>query len=147
MRGKKWLIAQDTCEAYWWTCVRVLLSENLGYSFIFLIQIKYPSRRHKRFGSDPWLGRSPGEGHGNPLQYSCLENSVDRGAWWTMVHRVARVGHYWSDLVRSHAWQNHRYFETTINQKGQCLWIIFSLIYLFYWRIVDLWAPLVARLV
>ena len=32
-------------------------------------------------GSIPWLGRSPGEVNGNPLQYSCLENSVDRGAW------------------------------------------------------------------
>ena len=34
------------------------------------------------------LGRSPEEGHGNPLQYSCLENSMDKGAWWSTVHRV-----------------------------------------------------------
>ena len=33
-------------------------------------------------------GRSPGGGHGNPLQCSCLENPMDRGAWWAMVHRV-----------------------------------------------------------
>jgi len=33
-------------------------------------------------------GRSPEEGHGNPLHYSCLENPMDRGAWWAMVHRV-----------------------------------------------------------
>ena len=38
-------------------------------------------------------GRSPGEGNGNPLQYSCLENSMDRGAWQATVHGVARVGH------------------------------------------------------
>ena len=37
----------------------------------------------------PGLGRSPGEGHGDPLQYSCLENPMDRGAWWATVHRVA----------------------------------------------------------
>jgi len=37
----------------------------------------------------PKLGRSPGEGNGYPLQYSCLENSMDRGAWWATVHRVA----------------------------------------------------------
>ena len=37
----------------------------------------------------PGLGRSPGEGHGNPLQYSCLENPMDRGAWWATVHTVA----------------------------------------------------------
>ena len=39
-------------------------------------------RRHKRCRLDPGSGRSPGGGHGNPLQYSCLENPMDRGAWW-----------------------------------------------------------------
>ena len=39
------------------------------------------------------LRRSPGEANGNPLQYSCLENLMDRGAWWGMVHGVARVRH------------------------------------------------------
>ena len=39
------------------------------------------------------LKRSPGGGHGNPLQYSCLENSMDRGAWQATVHRVAKIGH------------------------------------------------------
>ena len=38
----------------------------------------------------PGLGRSPGGGNSNPLQYSCLENPVDRGAWWATVHRVAK---------------------------------------------------------
>ena len=38
--------------------------------------------------SIPGLGRSPGEGHGNPLQYSCLKNPMDRGAWRATVHRV-----------------------------------------------------------
>ena len=41
-------------------------------------------------GSIPGLGRSPGEGNGNPLQYSCLENSMDGGAWWVTVHGVAK---------------------------------------------------------
>ena len=36
------------------------------------------------------LGRSPGGGNGNPLQYSCLENPMDRGAWWVTVHRVTK---------------------------------------------------------
>ena len=44
-------------------------------------------------GSISGLGRSPGEGNGNPRQYSCLENPMDRGAWWTRVYGVARVGH------------------------------------------------------
>ena len=41
-------------------------------------------------GSIPESGRSPGEGNGYPLQYSCLENSMDRGAWWATVHGVAK---------------------------------------------------------
>ena len=41
-------------------------------------------------GSIPGLGRSPGKGTSYPLQYSCRENSVDRGAWWATVHRVAK---------------------------------------------------------
>ena len=41
-------------------------------------------------GSIPESGRSPGGSHGNPLQYSCLGNNMDRGAWWAVVHRVAK---------------------------------------------------------
>ena len=41
-------------------------------------------------GSIPGSRRSPGEGNGNPLQYSCLENSMDRGAWWAIVHGVTK---------------------------------------------------------
>ena len=44
-------------------------------------------------GLIPGSGRSPEGGTGNPLQYSCLENAMDRGAWWATVHGVARVGH------------------------------------------------------
>ena len=41
-------------------------------------------------GSIPGSGRSPGGGHGNPLQYSCLRNPMDKGAWWATVHGVAK---------------------------------------------------------
>ena len=41
-------------------------------------------------GSIPGLGRCPGEGNGNPLQYSCLENSMDRRAWWAAVYGVEK---------------------------------------------------------
>ena len=47
-------------------------------------------RKRKRCRYIPWSGRSPGGGHGNPLQYSCLENPMDRGAWQATVHRVAK---------------------------------------------------------
>ena len=44
-------------------------------------------------GSIPGSGRSPGGGHGNPLQYSSLENPMDRGVWKAIFHRVAKSGH------------------------------------------------------
>ena len=44
----------------------------------------------KDAGSIPGSGRSPGDGNGNPLQYSCLENPMDRGAWWATVHGVTK---------------------------------------------------------
>ena len=53
-----------------------------------LLQIICPQRR--RCGSITGSGRSPGEGHGNPLQYSCLGNPMDRGAWWATVRGVAK---------------------------------------------------------
>ena len=42
-------------------------------------------------GSIPGSGRFPGRGHGNSLQYSCLENPVDKGVWWATVFRVAKI--------------------------------------------------------
>ena len=50
-------------------------------------------------GSIPGVGRSPGEGNGNLLQYSCLENSMDRGVWWATVHGIAK-SHTW--LTNTH---------------------------------------------
>ena len=48
-------------------------------------------------GSSPESGKSPGGGNGNPLQYSCLENPRDRGAWWATVHG----GHKESDMTKT----------------------------------------------
>ena len=50
-------------------------------------------------GLIPGSGRSPGEGNGNPLQYSCLENSLDGGAWWAAVHGVAKSRSRLSDFT------------------------------------------------
>ena len=50
-------------------------------------------------GSIPGLGRSPGEGNGNPLQYSCLEDPMDGGAWWSTVHGVAKSQTQLSDFT------------------------------------------------
>jgi len=55
--------------------------------------VKKPPANAGEMDLIPGLGRSPGEGNGNPLQYSCLENPMDRGAWQATVYGVARVGH------------------------------------------------------
>ena len=54
-------------------------------------------------GSIPGSGRSLGRSHGNPLQYFCLENPMDRGVWWLQSMGSQRVGHDWSDWARMHA--------------------------------------------
>ena len=57
--------------------------------------VKNPPARARDTGNAgliPGPGRSPGGGLGSPLQYSCLENSMDRGAWWARVHGVTTVG-------------------------------------------------------
>ena len=52
--------------------------------------VKNPPANAGDMGLIPGLGRSPGGGHGNPLQYSCLGNSMDREAWWVIVYGVTK---------------------------------------------------------
>ena len=61
-------------------------------------------------GSIPGLGRSPGEGNGNPLQNSCLENPMDGGAWWATVHGSQRVRHDWATSLH--------FFTTTATREA-----------------------------
>ena len=60
-------------------------------------------RRHKRHRFSPWVRKTPWRGHGNPLQCSCRENPMGRGAWWLQSMGSQRVGRGWSDLARTHA--------------------------------------------
>ena len=63
-------------------------------------------------GSIPGLGRSPGEGNDNPLQYSCLENPMDGGAWWATVYGVAKSRTRLNDFTFTftfHAYENQTY--------------------------------------
>ena len=73
-------------------CVCVCVEYIVWASQVGLV-VKNPSASSgdiKDVGLIPGLGRSPVEGNGNPLQYSCLENPTDRGAWQATVHRVAK---------------------------------------------------------
>ena len=62
-------------------------------------EVKESACNEGDIGSIPGSGRSPGEGNGNPLQYSCLENPMDGGAWWAIVHRVAKSQTRLSDFT------------------------------------------------
>ena len=68
---------------------------HLKFSQVALVAKNPPANvgNARDTGLIPGLQRSPGEGNGNPLQYSCLENPMDRGAWGATVHGVQRVGH------------------------------------------------------
>ena len=65
---------------------------NFVVSFVMLVVKNLPAGAEdlRDVGSIPGLGRSPGEGNGNPLQYSCLDNPMDRGTWRTIVHSVTK---------------------------------------------------------
>ena len=88
----------------------------------------------KDMGSTPRLWRSPEGGHGNPLQYSCLENPMDRGAWWVTVHRVAKswtwlkqlntlIQYDWCPYTKRQLRHRHEQMEGHVKtqREGGCL--------------------------
>ena len=75
--------------SYSWASQVALLVKNLPTNAVDI----------RDSGSMSRLGRSLGGGNGNPLQYTCLENPMDRGAWQATAHRSQRVGHNWSELA------------------------------------------------
>ena len=70
--------------------LRLPILSNKNYGFPGGSDGRKPACSAGHPGSTPGSGRSPGEGNGNPLQYSCLENPMDRGAWWAIVHGVTK---------------------------------------------------------
>ena len=83
-------------------CFQFIFPPTLHGGFPDGTKIKNPSANAgdaRDLGSIPVSGKSPRVGNGNPLQYCCLENSTDRGAWWATVHGVAGAGH---DRVHTH---------------------------------------------
>ena len=67
-------------------------------------------------GLIPGLGRPAGGGHSHPPHSSCLENPMDRGAWWAAVHGVTRVRHNWSDLAGRHTHVTRHYSDKAVEE-------------------------------
>ena len=80
--------------------IRIFVSQvmSLLFKMLFRFVMGFPGGSEVKvsacnvgdLGSIPGSGRAPGEGNGNPLQYSCLDNPMDGGAWWAIVHEVAK---------------------------------------------------------
>ena len=66
---------------------------NSDSIYMLIAEVKASACNLGDLGSIPRSGRCPGEGNGNPLQYSCLENPMDGGAWWATIHGSERVRH------------------------------------------------------
>ena len=77
----------------WWT-----ISSELAKSWLDTVKLMYPLSMHSR-SHFPWKKTLSGEGNGTPLQYSCLENPMDGGAWWAAVHEVAKSRTWLSDFT------------------------------------------------
>ena len=95
-----------------------------------------PSGNAVDASSIPGLGRSPGGGHGNLLQYSCLGNPMDRGAWWATVQGVTKSQTWWATLLT----QDHNEGEESRSRCDAIATTCFSrkLGLLIYWDFPDL---------
>ena len=86
---------------------------------------KEPACNEGDLGSIPGLGRCPREGNGNPLKYSCLENSLDRRAQRATVHRLQRVGHDWATSTFTFILQPSSLdFSKTAKEKHTKCWVV-----------------------
>ena len=83
----------------------------------------------------PGSGRSPGEGNANPLQYSCLENSMGRGSWWTVAHGVTKT-QLRTKHTHSHHWEYTPFNKCTVHLSLNCTYLLirdFELPWWFSW--------------
>ena len=94
---------KKTLNIYFFQGTNILLTFSIKQAFFGSSQLALVAKNppanagdERRAGSIAWSGRSPGEGNGNPLQYSCLRNPMGRGAWWAIVHGVTKS---WKQLT------------------------------------------------
>ena len=121
--------------SFFFTSLSILFSNySLSYWFIFSLNHVLSNNLYARHFFWSALELHSGEGNGTPLQYFCLENSMDGGAWWAAVHGVARLGHDWATSLSlftfmhwRRKWQPTPVFLPRESQgqgslMGCCLW-------------------------
>ena len=96
-----------TVKSYHWKIINIKVS-------LVAQTVKASAYNAGDRGSIPRSGRSPGEGNGNPLQYSCLENSMDGGAWWAIVHGVTKSQTRLSNFICTFTILSAEAFETNL---------------------------------
>ena len=126
---------KQCCNEHWATW----MLSNSSQAVLVVKNLPANAGDIRDMGSIPGFGISPGEGHGNPLQYSCLENPMDRGAWWVTVHGSQRVGYSCSGLARHSMLSNCMPRSGVAGSYGSsifslfCVWcesVLTSLIYM-----------------
>ena len=88
---------------HWTSIISLCLVSGMVWGFPGGSEVKASACNVGNLGSIPGSGRSPGEGNGNPLQYSCLENHMDGRAWWVTVHGVVKSWTQLSDFTSLHS--------------------------------------------
>ena len=112
----------DHCLALWHQEVQSCCPLTQAWASQMALVVKNPSANAgdtRDACSIPGSRRSPREGHGNPLQYSCLENPMDRGAWWATVHGVTQ-SQTWLKRLSIHA-HTHTHMHTGLSSVGGSL--------------------------
>ena len=113
-RGAWWAAFYGVAQSR--TRLKRLSSSSMHADFLGGSVVKHLPANEGDVGSIPALWRSPRKGNGNPLQYSCLGNPRDRGAWWTAIHEIPRVRHnlvtkqqQQHSVVPWHSFSSHQY--------------------------------------
>ena len=114
----------------------------IGWSFPHSSVSKESSCNAGNPGSIPGSGRSPGEGNGNPLQYSCLENSINRGAWQATVHGVTMNWTWLNDyLFTSFPFSEHALLSTLLGNQEEGQIFFHSVLDLDYFQLKIICMP------
>jgi len=147
-RGAWWAIVRGVAKSQTWLSNQ---AQNRSISYNGSVVKNTPANAEDA-GSIPGSGRSPGEGNGNPLQYSCLENSMDRGDWWATVCRLAKSRTWLSNWTHTqHKWSYyyHHPFPSKLvrdpsaggfQSSRLCSWCLITVsVRSLYWKFPGIW--------